>query len=275
MDSESDFFGINFSDALVAREQVRTAMINGVPILEGGYAQYKHGQLHIGGGIAEKQCPFTSEFLCEDSGKESFKDAFPKIKDACIELSKKVNLSNGYSIVLENLFAYDEYETFFGLFLTILDSKKADVAYSKRSHLISEELHKCTVGVLGFKVGFPFVVHTLQGNNGKAPQEFYLATGKTFDEVLLQRMIGAVGCTMNFSSDSQFRKIPRIAFNFYDVPSKKMENRLLQLVPRKYYDEQKRRQLCGARIPEVYVRNRFLARANRNQAVVAKTPMKI
>lgn len=262
MGSEGDFAGINW-DSYGLQGKVLAAMIGGVPILEGAYAQYEFSKRNIGSVFAKKQHPFTNEFYNEEMGNASLKDTFPKIKDACIELSKEVKLAGGYSVRLENRFAYDEYDVFFGLFLTVFDSKKMDEFYSEISDLPPEQLRECTVGVLGFQAGFPFVIHTIQGNNGKAPQEFYKKTGKHFDDVLMARMIEAIGCNMQFDSQSPLRKIRRIAFNLYELPSKGVENRLLQLAPRKYVDAEARKNIWGVKVPKVYVRNRFLARANR------------
>ncbi|VVC00631.1 Uncharacterised protein [uncultured archaeon] len=133
----------------------------------------------------------------------SLKSLAPRMKDVLIELSKEKKIADGYSIMLSDFFHHEaDCRQFTGLFLNLVDDSK----YNGCS------LNHCVVGMIGIGIGYPFEIRHIQGLGGDRPAEFYKKTGRHFDEVLVRRLIEAIGCNMLFESNDPKRKVPKITF---------------------------------------------------------------
>jgi hypothetical protein len=142
----------------------------------------------------------------------------PCLEKLCRNMASfKASLTKGYSVGFENAFVYSPVERFQGLYLA-LRSPKGQL-----------------VGVLRFKIGFPLVIHEIQGSHGELaelPLRFFRETGKNFDIALVEQFTKLVGTHLRFRSPPAAPKVvffPRV----WAAASAKAKRRLvLKYCPR-------------------------------------------
>ncbi|VVC00034.1 Uncharacterised protein [uncultured archaeon] len=203
---------------------------------------------------------FTKSFIqnCNSGG---ISELIPRIFNACKELVAAKDLGNGYFISFSRCFLYnapfDGQKAFRGLYLTL----------NRSSSFL--ECPPYLVGVLRFKVGFPFEIDTIQGNYGKEPQKFFEKTGKHYYDVLLSRMVETVGVNLQPGLYGANHREPKIIFNLYSGHSYKFPTNFTNRLANIYLSKNQRDKIISNGPSHEFkgnVRHALLARAARRQA---------
>jgi len=188
---------------------------------------------------------FAHENIAAACKRPDFAEILPKLEGFCREITKaREELPHGYKIGFEKEFRYKPEIAFVGLYLIMRDPAGK------------------TVGALGFSIGFPLEIHTVQGIKGGAPRKFYQATGGHFDETLIDKFISVAG--RHFRPKKGKNTEPRIVFTqgMMKALSQPAKNRIV----RKYCPRGAVMMLAGIRSREPRkprVRGRAIAKAAR------------
>ena len=154
---------------------------------------------------------FTYQFKTGQMGL--IEAAAPMLKKAFGLLATKADAGFGYSIEHRNAFIYGSEkwgQAYEGLYLALVGPEGGQA------------------GVVEFKIGVPFQITCIQGQNSKYSKkadalEISRATGKPFYEILLKRMFHCVGASVRFHEDSEYRPLPKVEFDLaFNQPSGKI-----------------------------------------------------
>ena len=186
------------------------------------------------------------------------KKYFPEVADmlqkACNLLSEKAEAGKGYHTRVLGEFVYRGIHSFKGFHLTLIGPGNEHV------------------GALGFKIGMPFEITTIQGHNNSAPMEFAKATGTTFDAALMERFVHCIGSTIYFPQGHPLRNEHKAVLRLeHSITNKKLERRLLN----RYFPRNVRTVWPNGTIaydvPKLYVKENHFARVRRKmqkQAII-------
>ena len=157
--------------------------------------------------ISTLYAQFTRKFwtMALDPSRQ---DVFAMLEKACDMLAKRMDLGQGYHMRVLGAFNYQEV-AFSGYHLTILNPEGK------------------SVGALGFRIGLPFEITTIQGQNDREPLKFSLATGTSFDRALMDRLVFCVGSNVHFQAGHPLKGEHKAILDLeHSITNKKMERRI-------------------------------------------------
>ena len=138
----------------------------------------------------------------------SHQDVFVMLENACDMLARRMDLGQGYHMRVLGAFNYQEV-AFSGYHLTVLNPEGK------------------SVGALGFRIGLPFEITTIQGQNNQEPMKFSLAIGTSFDRALMDRFVFCVGSNVHFPVGHQLKDEHKAVLNLeHSITNKQMEKRI-------------------------------------------------
>ena len=206
-----------------------------------------------------KSMPFISTLYAQFTRKfwemaldPSRQDVFAMLERACDMLAKRIDLGQGYRMSVLGAFNYQEV-AFSGYHLTILNPEGK------------------SVGALGFKIGLPFEITTIQGQNNQEPLKFSLAIGTSFDRALVDRFIFCVGSNVHFPFGHPLKDEHKAVLNLeHSIANKQMEKRIYdRYFPRSAVIRRTQSQTI-TRANMLYVKEKHFAHAWRQAQAVAR-----
>jgi len=199
----------------------------GLPVISAFYAQ------------------FTRKFLAMRA-ESYFPEASEMLKKACDMLSERKDIGAGYHMRVLGAFDYCGVP-FNGLHLTLIGPNSE------------------TVGALGFRIGIPFEITAIQGpHNSLEPMKFAVATGTTFDRVLMDRVVHCIGSSIFFPHGHALKKSHMAILDFEDsITNIKLENRLFnRYLPMSARETLNNQNFFNA--SRLYIKDKHFARVHRN-----------